>query len=238
MDEVEQCFVQMEVVSTTPTNRLNNQNSFISFTHNTKVKKMESFSDYLDIVQKTQGDISTKSEEKFEKGFSINFEKSGESFEEVKKDCLEPDVAEADKIDSKRNDVLLKSSLRFVRNQLRDLFKYHNKNIVKSRYVNCKTKEIFKHLRETLSYLLPEECISDYLVYYCIGIFKLKDYRKISCPASVKKEVQTFLKCIKNFSKDRFYDAMSTENCRSLCHYLINSAPNDERTKVLKQFCE
>lgn len=228
MEEVEQCFNDMEAVWTTPTNRLSNQTSFFSSAYGSTIKELEGFSDYLPSPQNTQGNIVGENDERDTLGFETNFEK------------IEDDLKDknSDKIDSKRTDVLFKSSLRFVRNQFRDLFKYHNKNVVKNRYVNWKTKKMFEYVKETLSQLLSEECISDSLVYYWIGIFKLKDYRKITCPTPVKKEVEKFLGCIKNFSKARFYDVMSTKNCKTLCHYLINSSANDERTKVLKQFCE
>lgn len=163
---------------------MSNQKDSPSFTNNNTISDLESFSDYLSIHQRTQEIKSEKDEKKTDEISKLNLVESEENLEE----------ANSNKIDYRRTDVLFKSSLRFVRNQFRDLFKYKNKTIVKNRYVNCKTKRIFEQVKETLSNLLHEECISDSLVYYCIGIFKLKDYNKIPCPVPIKQEVKMFLR--------------------------------------------
>lgn len=225
----------MEVISTTPTNKLGKLNNFDSFSKILAVKNFENLSDFTSCVQinAVSRVIGGNSDEEH-KTKAIEF---WEDLSATSKDLnIDSGLGLLNKPDFWRTDIIFKSSLRLVRNKLRSLFKSQNKSIVKLRYVNCRTKKIFKHMKETLSQVLPQELISDSLIYYWIGILKLKDFKRISCPDSVKQEIQKFLWWVSKFTKTKFHLVMDSEYYKVLCGHMIDLLPTDDRSKLLKEF--
>lgn len=72
--------------------------------------------------------------------------------------------------DYNRKDIVYKAAVRLLKRFYKNIFKNKNLEIVKRRYVNCTSEQIFARMKETLEQFLPEEEITPDLVQFTMGI--------------------------------------------------------------------
>ena len=146
-----------------------------------------------------------------------------------------PSHSRKSKGSSRRRDVENKASIRLIRRFYRDLFKSHNKSIVRRRYTNCKIKQIYYNMYKTLENKIPEELLTEDLVYFTIGILTLKESSKLRCTKEVKEDITDFLNCVRNYTKIRYLSILKSPKVKTLWKYIIEALPEDPNAKLLSQ---
>ncbi|CAI2363350.1 unnamed protein product [Moneuplotes crassus] len=136
-----------------------------------------------------------------------------------------------------REDSLYKSSIRQMRKFYRDLFKDNNRNIVRRRYKNCKTRQIYEKLHSTLEKEVLEGSLTPDLVYFTMGIIDIRKTSHLPCSQACKLEISLFLELTRRFSKKRLRNALRSENLRTLCWTFVKSRDNCE-TSILHRELE
>ena len=119
-------------------------------------------------------------------------------------------------INKRRSDVQYKASIRLVRRYYKDLFKAKNQKIVKKRYINCQVEDIYENMKKTLQGRIPQEFITEDLIYYTIGILNLREVNDLPCSPEVRIEIEKLLSCVRNFSKFKYVKAFKSMNFRIL----------------------
>jgi len=144
-------------------------------------------------------------------------------------------ISQAKIFNQRRTDVKYKAAIRLVRRYYRNLFKAKNQNIVKKRYANWEVEDLFDHMKRTLQGRIPEELITEDLVYYAIGILNLRKVEDLPCSTKVKEHLQDFLSCVRNFSKIKYVKSFKSENFRILWNYVIKESLELGKTQILKE---
>ncbi|CAI2375697.1 unnamed protein product [Moneuplotes crassus] len=125
---------------------------------------------------------------------------------------------------NKRFDCKVKSSIRFIKTFIKKLFKSMNCQIVYRRYVNCSVNKIFDTMRLTLQAIVPEELLVDDLVYYTIGILKIKKPSQMNCKQKIKREISEFNETNLRFNYKKLKKIMQSNCLRVLCRSIIPKA--------------
>ena len=150
----------------------------------------------------------------FEEVKEVRSENQKEEISLYEPSCL--NFSESSKTDKRRKDVKYKASIRFIRRFYRDLFKTHNKSIVRRRYTNCKIKDIYYTMYKTLENKVPEELLTEDVVYFTIGILSLKETSKLRCTTEVKEDISNFLTCVRNYTKIGYFSVLKSPRVQIL----------------------
>ncbi|CAI2383058.1 unnamed protein product [Moneuplotes crassus] len=133
----------------------------------------------------------------------------------------------------KRNDTVHKSALRRFRRFYRKLFKTQNARIVKKRYVNCKVRLLFNKMLKTLKTIIPEECITDDVVYLAMGIIGLRDPSALPCSPTVLREIIDIVDCARKFSKKKYEACLRSESFKVLLQKYTEISTNSQQRALL-----
>ena len=136
---------------------------------------------------------------------------------------------------SSREDVLNKGAIRVIRKYYRDKFKNQNKNIVKKRIVNCKSKDIIEATEALCKDLFPTELWTTDLHYYIAGILKLKGTSYMHRWSNqVKEEINQFLDCVRMYSKAKFRSLLHSQNFKLIWKHVVDQNLYQDKTEWLK----
>ncbi|CAI2376840.1 unnamed protein product [Moneuplotes crassus] len=136
-----------------------------------------------------------------------------------------------------RKDLNQKASLRMLRRYYRNSFKSKNIEIVRKRYIHCSDEYIYQRMRVFLEILMPQEDLSDNLIYFTTGIISLREVSSLPCSQAIKEEIKMFHLCCRSFSQRRFTIAMQSESLRSLCSHLIENSNNPAVENLRQKLC-
>ncbi|CAI2372945.1 unnamed protein product [Moneuplotes crassus] len=120
-----------------------------------------------------------------------------------------------------RSDSKIKSALRFIKRFIKKFFKTMNSQIIERRYVNCSPIKIFETMRSTLSNIVSEELLVDDLVYFTIGILKIKKPFQLDCKQTIRKEISDFIEMSANFTYKKMQRALQSNYLRVLCRSIL-----------------
>ncbi|CAI2376426.1 unnamed protein product [Moneuplotes crassus] len=135
----------------------------------------------------------------------------------------------------KRGDIKCRDSLRFLRKFFLNLYKTHNKPIIRKRYVNCSSQEITESVTSTLATMIPTSLVTKDLVNYTKGILNLRNPRKLKCRLQIKHEVLDFLQTVRSFSMPKFRKSMESVSLQTLVRCLADHS-EDPRAKNLHHY--
>ncbi|CAI2380574.1 unnamed protein product [Moneuplotes crassus] len=88
-------------------------------------------------------------------------------------------------------------------------------------------------MEATLNSFIPEESLTQDLVYYTIGITGIRSLPKIPCKRGIQKEIAAFQECTYAFSRKKFEKALNSESLIILCNYITQKS-EDPRISVLR----
>ncbi|CAI2362054.1 unnamed protein product [Moneuplotes crassus] len=99
-----------------------------------------------------------------------------------------------------RGDMEVKKAFRLIRKFYKNLFKSNNSEIVRKRYTNCDSSQLFLGMRNMLQTIMPDDLITDDIVHYTIGILGIIKKHKLECSEALKQEVADFLETSRHFT--------------------------------------
>ncbi|CAI2375283.1 unnamed protein product [Moneuplotes crassus] len=132
---------------------------------------------------------------------------------------------------SNRRDVAYKSAIRLLRKFYRDLFKTQNPDVVQKTYLKCTLQEVYEKVHVMLTALIPQENLTNDLVYYTIGMVGIKKASELPCSWAIKTQITAFQRCTRQFSRVRFDNALESESLRTLAGCLVQKL-DDPRVNI------
>ncbi|CAI2364923.1 unnamed protein product [Moneuplotes crassus] len=132
-----------------------------------------------------------------------------------------------------RKDVTYKAALRLLRRHFKNMFKIKNLDIDARRLYSLAINDVYQRTLTLLTELIPEEYLTEDLVYYTIGIIGIKKASEMQCKSSIKKEITAFKRCTKSFSHNNLEKAFHSNSLMTLCWYIIQRS-DDQRISVLR----
>ncbi|CAI2367764.1 unnamed protein product [Moneuplotes crassus] len=135
-----------------------------------------------------------------------------------------------------RLDIKKKKALRDVRKFYKDSFKSKNVEIMKQRYINCSFEMIFEGTQWTLMDAIPQEFVTDELVYYTIGILGIKKLSEINCSNKLKNEISQYFEAVRRFTLRSFNFTIKSDNFVTLCRFLPQN--KEQTTRMISDASE
>ncbi|CAI2382449.1 unnamed protein product [Moneuplotes crassus] len=156
-------------------------------------------------------------------------------FEKHMNGSKESAISTGDKLEKsfKRSDTVHKSALRRFKRFYKKLFKTQNISIVKKRYANCKVRLLFNKMLKTLKTIIPEECITDDVIYLAMGIIGLKDPSALPCSPTVLQEILDIVDCARRFSKKKYESCLRSESFKVLLQKYTEISSNSQQRALL-----
>ncbi|CAI2376978.1 unnamed protein product [Moneuplotes crassus] len=129
---------------------------------------------------------------------------------------------------SRRKDLVAKHALRQFRKFYKEAFRTKNQDTVPRRYTKiCQTK-IHQHMYLTLEDIIEEEHLTDELIYYTIGVTRIKKAHQLSCCFRLKQEMKDFIDLTFKFSHNRLHKCLQSESFKILLKYYLNNSDNND----------
>ncbi|CAI2386309.1 unnamed protein product [Moneuplotes crassus] len=132
-----------------------------------------------------------------------------------------------------RKDVAYKTAIRILKRFFKNTYKSQNRDINERDHKMLSIEDICTRMQSLLASFIPQELLTQDLVYYTIGITGIKSIPNIPSMLAIQKEVTDFKSCAQAFSMKKFEKTLSSESFITLCCY-ISQKSNDPRTSVLR----
>ncbi|CAI2360391.1 unnamed protein product [Moneuplotes crassus] len=132
-----------------------------------------------------------------------------------------------------RKDVAFKTALRLLKRFFRNTYRTQTSDISDKKHRALPIEAIFGRMQILLSSFIPQQLLTQDLVYYTIGITALRNISKIPCQRSIKREIADFQKCSFAFSRTKLDEALSSQSLITLCCCIVQKS-DDPRISILK----
>ncbi|CAI2362314.1 unnamed protein product [Moneuplotes crassus] len=134
-----------------------------------------------------------------------------------------------------RGDMEVKKAFRLIRKFYKNFFKSNNSEIVRKRYTNCDSSQLFIGMRNMLQIIMPDDLITDDIVHYTIGILGIIKKHKLECSEALKQEVADFLETSRHFTIKKLKFLLKSKRLQTLCRAFITQN-NGPMTQILQKF--
>ncbi|CAI2385976.1 unnamed protein product [Moneuplotes crassus] len=132
-----------------------------------------------------------------------------------------------------RKDVEYKTALRLLKRFFKNSYKSQSRDISDKMHRKLSIEDIYVRMKVLLSSFVPQEFLTEDLIYYTIGITCIKNITNSSCQKTIKNEVAAFQNCVHAFSRKKFKNALASDSLVTLCCYIIQKL-EDPRIRVLR----